>query len=737
MRDPFQSNRKRRRGPRLIEIDALIDTTVFRVGNAIATGFDAFSVFMRRFRVTGFGRALVELAGDGLTLACGGAVIMLTLALPAFEATRTDWRKQGDYALTILDRYGNEIGKRGIRQSDEIPLEEYPDHLIKAVLATEDRRFFDHFGIDVFGTLRAMVENLRANAVVQGGSSLSQQLAKNLFLSNERTLERKVKEAFLALWLEANLTKRQILKLYLDRAYMGGGNFGVEAASEFYLNKSARDLTLAESAMLAGLFKAPARFAPHVNLPAARARANQVLTNMVNSGFMTEGQVIGARRHPADVVEQSSSSGSPDYFLDWVFDQVKQVAPSADRVLTVRSTIDMSIQRAAEDAVETTLLQSGESYRVKQAAVVALENDGAIRAMVGGRDYGESQFNRATDALRQPGSSFKPYVYATAIMNGFTPETIVHDAPICIGNWCPRNFGGGYLGAITLTTALIKSINTVAVRLAQAVGRDKIVDTARAVGITSDLRITRSLPLGASEVKVIEQAAGFAAFASGGYKTTPFGFTQIIDSRGNVIYDQRRDAPPRKRVLDEKVVAAMNTMMSQVPERGTGRGAKLDGIKTAGKTGTASAFRDAWFVGFTGNFTGAVWMGNDDFSSTRRLTGGVLPAQIWKKFMTVAHQGIELKPIPFVESETPMAADVTAETAPPEAAALENPTNLSPATTERLLILDRLLRQAPTLRPVATLWPPSSPERPEAPRPASISPPTPPSLTEAVGANPG
>src|SRR5690606_16861590 len=385
------------------------------------------------------------------------------------------------------------------------------------VLATEDRRFFSHFGIDVFGTLRAFVENVRASAVVQGGSSLSQQLAKNLFLSNERTLERKIKEAFLAVWLEANLSKREILKLYLDRAYMGGGNFGVEAASEFYFNKSARDVSLAESALLAGLFKAPARFAPHINLPAARARANEVLTNMVQAGFMTEGQVIGARRHPADVVEQVAGSGSPDYFLDWVFEEVKQLAPDGDRVLTVRSTVDMPMQRAAEEAVETTLLQNGESYRVKQAAVVALDNDGAVRTMVGGRDYGESQFNRATSALRQPGSSFKPYVYAAAMMNGFTPETVVRDGPICIGNWCPRNYSGGYSGPVTLTTALVKSINTIPVRLAQQIGRDKIVDVAHKMGITTELLITRSLPLGAAEVTVIDQAAGYGVFASGGF----------------------------------------------------------------------------------------------------------------------------------------------------------------------------------------------------------------------------
>lgn len=712
MRDPFQSNRKRRRGPRLIEVDAWIDTSVFRAGRGIAAVFESISVFMRRFRVTGFPRALVEVASDGLTLGCGGLVLMLALALPAFDATRTDWRKQGDYSMTILDRYGNEIGKRGIRQSDAVPLEEYPDHLIKAVLATEDRRFFTHFGIDVLGTFRALVENIRASAVVQGGSSLSQQLAKNLFLSNERTLERKIKEAFLAIWLEANLSKREILKLYLDRAYMGGGNFGVEAASEFYFNKSAKDVNLAESALLAGLFKAPARFAPHVNLPAARARANEVLTNMVQAGFMTEGQVIGARRHPADVVELVEASGSPDYFLDWVFDEVKRLAPNADRVLTVRSTIDIPMQRVAEEAIESTLRQSGQAYRVKQAATVAVDTDGAVRIMVGGRDYGESQFNRATSALRQPGSSFKPYVYATAMMNGFTPETVVRDGPICIGNWCPRNYSGGYSGPVTLTKALVKSINTIPVRLAQQIGRDKIVDVAHAMGINTELRITRSLPLGASEVTVLDQTAGYAVFASGGFKTTPYGFTQIITSKGDVIYDRRRDAPPAVRVLPEETVAAMNGILSQVPEWGTGRRAKLEGIRTAGKTGTTSAYRDGWFVGYTGNFTAAVWMGNDDYTSTRRLTGGSLPAMVWNKFMTFAHKGIDLRPIPYVESEQPALEEVIATSDATsgdtgEFGTGDGPGSLSEATTNRLLALEKLMRDAPPLRPFAGLWPPS------------------------------
>ncbi len=485
MRDPFQSQSRRRRTVRLIDIDAWVDSSLFRLGRFISGRAEAFSLFMRRFRVTGVKRGFVEVAGDALTLGTGGFILMMMLAIPAYEATRGDWRAQGDYSVTFLDRYGNEIGKRGIRRDETVALDEMPDHLIKAVLATEDRRFFSHFGIDVLGTFRALGENLRANSVVQGGSSITQQLAKNLFLSNERTIERKIKEAFLALWLEANFSKEEILKLYLDRAYMGGGNFGVEAASEFYFGKSVKDVNLAEAAMLAGLFKAPARYAPHVNLPAARARANEVLTNMVQAGFLTEGQVIGARRNPADVIEHDNVAGSPDYFMDWAYDQVRALGLPGDRNLIVRTTIDLAFQKSAEDAVETVMRENGDAYRVKQAAVVAMDTDGAVRVMVGGRDYGESQFNRATDALRQPGSSFKPFVYATAMKNGYTPESVIRDAPICIGNWCPHNYGGGFSGAVTLTTGLVKSINTIPVRLAQAFGREKIVQTAKDMGITS------------------------------------------------------------------------------------------------------------------------------------------------------------------------------------------------------------------------------------------------------------
>ena len=382
---------------------------------------------MDRFYVGRWKRwVFIEPLSEAATIGLGGLILMLALAVPAFRETADDdWLKKSDLAVSFLDRYGNPIGSRGIKHNDSIPLEDFPDNLIKATLATEDRRFYDHFGIDIAGTARALVTNAQAGGVRQGGSSITQQLAKNLFLNNERTIERKVKEAFLAIWLETRLTKNEILKLYLDRAYMGGGTFGVDGAAHFYFNKSARDVNLAESAMLAGLFKAPTKYAPHINLPAARARANVVLDNLVDAGFMTEGQVFGARRNPAVAVDRRDEN-SPNYYLDYAFDEMRKLVDTfpksyIERVFVVRTAIDMNVQRAAEEAVENQLRQFGRDYHATQAATVVADLDGGVRAMVGGRDYGASQFNRATDAYRQPGSSFKPYVYTTALLNGFKP----------------------------------------------------------------------------------------------------------------------------------------------------------------------------------------------------------------------------------------------------------------------------------------------------------------------------
>ncbi len=586
--------------------------------------------------------------------------------------------------------------------------------MIQAVIATEDRRFFDHFGIDVIGTLRALTVNARANTVVQGGSSLTQQLAKNLFLSNKRTLERKIKEAYLAIWLEFRLPKREILRLYLDRAYLGGGAFGVQAASEFYFGKSVRDLTLAEAAMMAGLFKAPTKYAPHVNLPAARARANDVLNNMVEAGYLTEGQIYAALRNPATAVDRNRGA-SPDWYLDYAYDEVKKLSDARklgdDRVLTVRTGLDLNLQRHADATIEDQLRQYGKSYHASQSAMVIFEPTGALRAMVGGRDYGASQFNRATDALRQPGSSFKPFVYLTALMTGkFKPTTIVVDGPICIGNWCPHNYKNTYAGSLPLMTALAHSLNTVAVRLSIAIGeadsvpghnnvfeeakrgRAKIIATARAMGLTTPLVDTVSLPIGAAEVTVVDMASAYCTFANGGLRAPPYAAVEIKNSRGEVIYRHDRDAPPPHRIIEEETIVTMDSMLMQVVEAGTGTRARLENIDVAGKTGTTNGYKDAWFIGFTGNYVGAIWFGNDDDTSMKNMTGGSLPAGTWHEVMAYAHQGIDLKPLP----GRPAPAIAHVEPAAPAAAAGEpqRPATLSARAAEAYSALEAAIKSA-------------------------------------------
>jgi penicillin-binding protein 1A len=641
-----------------LSLDSWVDFSLFRSARGARESYERFSTAMDRFHVAGWRRLLSETVSEGLTLGTAGMVLMLALAVPAFRMTSDDdWLKKSELAVTFLDRYGNEVGSRGVRHNDSIPLDEFPDHLIKAVLATEDRRFYDHFGIDIGGTARALLTTARAGGVVQGGSSLTQQLAKNLFLSNERTLDRKIKEAFLAMWLETHLTKNEILKLYLDRAYMGGGAFGVDAAAQYYFNKSARDVDLAEAAMLAGLFKAPTKFSPNVNLPAARARANVVLDNLVDTGMMTEGQVFGARRHPATPVDRRDDH-APNYYLDWAFDQMKQLVDTfpksmTERVFVVRTALDTNLQKAADAAVENSLRQYGEEYHAHQAAAVLMDVDGSVRAMVGGRDYGASQFNRATDAMRQPGSSFKPYVYTTALEHGFKPSSIVIDAPICIGNWCPHNYGNGYGGSMTLITALTHSINTIAVRLSIAVGdgnakvgRARIIQTARDMGITTPLPDTPSLPIGADAVTLIEHTGAYATFPNLGKAVKPHAILEVRTGDGKVVWRYDRDGPKPRQVLPQKVAQDMITMMNSVVENGTARRARLDGIAAAGKTGTTNAYRDAWFMGYTGNFVCGTWFGNDDYTSLNRMTGGALPAMTWHSIMEYAHQGIELKQLP-------------------------------------------------------------------------------------------
>ncbi|MGB2930994.1 MAG: PBP1A family penicillin-binding protein, partial [Methyloceanibacter sp.] len=610
MRDFLQGNRRRK----LIDwlaIDSSIDSGLYRAWIGLKDAWGGYSTFFGRFEVKGFVRALNELACEGLTLGVGGLLVVLAFALPSFEVAQGKMNLSDEYSVTFYDRYGNEIGKRGLLRDDSVPLEELPDYLIKATLATEDRRFFEHFGVDVMGTIRALAENARADQVVQGGSSLTQQLAKNMFLSPERSLGRKVREALIAVYLENHYTKREILKMYFDRAYLGGGSYGVEAASQFYFGKSIREVSLAEAAMFAGMFKAPTRYAPHIDLAASRARANEVLTNMVEAGYLTEGQVYGARMNPAKIIERGDYY-SPDWFLDWAFEEVQRLMrDKKQHIIAARTTVDISLQKMADQSLQQTMVQYSRARSFDQGALVGMEPDGAVRALVGGKDYGESQFNRATQAYRQPGSSFKTYVYLTALENGYTPASVMSDGYVSCGRWSPKNYSGGFRGRMMLKDALAKSVNTIAVKLSLAVGREKVLANMQKMGITY-LRKSCSMALGDTGMTPLDHTGGYAVFAAGGLEVHPYAIEEIHTLQGELLYSHQRDEPERKQIFDRKVVEELNGMLQGVVLAGTGRRAQLDFTNSVGKTGTSSNYRDAWFVGYTGQYVVGVWLGNDD-----------------------------------------------------------------------------------------------------------------------------
>jgi penicillin-binding protein 1A len=708
VQDPFYHKEKRKKKTRMLDADAWLDTALYEFWQALGRGYTRVQDFFSVFHVTGFKRFFVEIFSDALSFGAIGAVLMTALALPAFDATVSGkFNKAEDYSVLFLDRYGNEIGRRGIRSDDSYPLDKLPDFFVKATLATEDRRFYDHFGIDVVGTLRALMSNAQGESSLQGGSSITQQLAKNLFLTSERTIERKIKEAFLSIWLEWHYSKDDILKLYFDRAYMGGGNFGAAAAAEFYFGKKITDVTLAEAAMLAGLFKAPTRYAPHVDIAAARARANLVLSNLVDSGFLTEGQVTAARRTPAVPVDRTHEINSPNHFLDYAFEETKKIIEATDTTansFVVRTTIDPVLQSYAEDAVISVVREQGEQYNVREAAMVVTEPNGAMRAMVGGMDYGKSQFNRSIVPNRQPGSAFKLFDYATAfeMIPEYTPDTVVSGATTCIGNWCPRNYSGNSVGRISLISAFQQSINTVPVNLSIKTGRQPIADFAKKIGLTNDFPVTRSLALGAASVSVVDMTSSYAVFANQGLKTPAFAITRVTTLGGEQLFEVDPNAP-RERVVSERTVGYLNRMMRAVVEAGTGRRALIDGVPSVGKTGTTSSYRDAWFCGFTGNYVAAVWFGNDNYAPTKNLTGGTLPAIAWQKFMAYAHTNIEVKPVFGVDFKPAPFVIASAEDGAATEPQDERPPTLQPAAAQKLLdVANRLSATLKSARPTNT-----------------------------------
>jgi len=545
-------------------------------------------------------------------------------------------------SISYLDRSGALVAVRGSQYAPPVDLDKLPDYVPAAFIAIEDRRFYHHPGFDPIGIGRALVSNIKAGRIVGGGSTITQQLARNLFLTLDQTPRRKAQELILAVWLELKFTKKEILSLYLNRVYFGAGAYGIEAASQRYFNKPASKLTLGESALLAGMMKGPSRYSPVSSSERAARRATIVLDEMVRIKAITPAERDEAFAHPVRVSAILANQRA-QYFTDWVDAQVRSLVGEPTEDLVVETTLDLPIQAAAEQAIRKGVTGK---QGVEQGALVSIDGEGRVRAYVGGKDYGQSQFDRATMARRQAGSAFKPFVYLTAMENGRTPSTVVADEPIRIGNWSPKNYTGRYLGAITLQTALAQSINTVAARLANEVGTANVAATARRLGINSKIQLDPSMALGAVEVSPMEMAQAFAPFANGGYSARGYAIERIRTTSGQVLYDHGVERRARAQVIGSPALQYMNQMMRQVVISGTGTGARVPGYDLAGKTGTTSDYRDAWFVGYTGGFVTAVWVGRDNNKPMKGVTGGNVPARIWREYMAAALPRLKTQPIP-------------------------------------------------------------------------------------------
>lgn len=590
------------------------------------------------------------------SLLCAAAgFIVLRMATPAIPQDGDLFALNRPPAYTFLDRNGNVAGRRGAIVGDPITLSAVPPYLPAAFLATEDRRFYQHGGLDGYGLLRAFFEDVKARRIVQGGSTITQQTVKVVFLTPDRTFARKIPEMAGALALERHLSKQQILELYLNRIYLGSGAYGVDGAAHVYFGKSARKVTLAEAAMLAALTRSPSAFSPRRDLAMAQMRAGLVLDAMVSAGAITRAQADEARRHPATVSDQRLNVAA-SYFFDVAVDEVRELTGGAGGDLLVATTLDPAMEGAARTALTTVLNQRGKASRAGQAALVAIGTDGAVRALIGGRDYAESSFNRATMALRQPGSAFKPFVYLTALEQGLSPWS-VRSASV-EGDYAPKNYGDKQWGPVTLAQALTNSINTVAINVENEVGAEAIVSVAQRLGIRSPLKSYQSLALGTSEVSLLELTAAYASFASAGFKAEPYTVVEVRNGAGDVLY--RRAPPQPQRVVDEDKALAMNAMLYDVVREGTGRAAAVPGHEVAGKTGTSSDFHDAWFIGYSADLVAGVWVGNDDSSSMKKVTGGSLPAQIWSGFMRQALATMPATPLPRAFPATMPDADVFA-----------------------------------------------------------------------------
>ena len=596
----------------------------------------------RRSRKITFGRVIYWGAVASLWLVIAGfaGAVWIGAYLPPIQSLEVPKRPP---SIKIVDLNGRLLATRGEMGGSAVPLKDLPRHVPQAFLAIEDRRFYSHYGVDPIGIARALAANILRRGVSQGGSTITQQLAKNLFLTQERTLTRKVQELGLALWLEQKFSKPQILEMYLNRVYFGAGAYGLEAAAQRYFEKPAQKLSVAEAAMLAGLVRSPSRLAPSRNPDGAEKRAQVVLAAMVEMKFINDNTAKIALIQPGHAIK--TGAGSVGYVADWIMDVLDDLVGRLEQDIVVETSIDSVLQAAAEKALVDELMKNGEKAGVGQGALVAMTPQGAVRAMVGGRNYAESQFNRAVAAKRQPGSAFKPFVYLTALERGLTTDSVREDRPISVKGWHPENYSREYFGPVTLKQALAMSLNTVSVRLTLEFSPHAVVRTAHRLGIASKLEPNASIALGTSEVSVIELVSSFATFANGGYAVAPHVVERVRAASGKPLY--QRTPENLGRVVDARYVAMMNSMMQETLLTGTARKADLGGgWPAAGKTGTSQDFRDAWFIGYTGQLVAGVWLGNDDSSPSRKTTGGGLPVDIWSKFMRPAHQGVPMASLP-------------------------------------------------------------------------------------------
>lgn len=558
-----------------------------------------------------------------LVITFAGWLLYCVLTLPDIDQAVARTRQP---STTITAENGNEVKTFGSVYSEVIRLNELPSYVPDAIISTEDRRFYAHFGFDIVAFTRAMLTNIFMGRYAQGGSTITQQVAKNLFLTSQKNIKRKTQELLLAFWLEHKFSKEQILTLYLNRVYLGAGTYGIEAASQKYFQKSSRDMNLLEAAIIAGMLKAPSRYNPIASAERAKARAKVVLQNMVNNDALTERQMKYALTLPVGEDRSYKVQGA-DYFADWVYREVNDYIGERDNDIYVYTTLDQKIQENAEKILREAVL-AAKNRNVREGAVVVLNKSGEVKAMVGGIDYRKSQFNRAVTALRQPGSAFKPFVYLTALQNGWKREDRIDDVPLSIGKWKPENYDKKYYGSVTLDEALMKSLNLATVNLSESLSRKDIIRTAKKMGISTPVENTPSLALGTFEVKVIDMATAYSAIANGGYATWPHAIKEIYTRDGYQLY--QREADTENRILDAGAVKDLTKMLEKVISQGTGRRAKIPGF-AAGKTGTTQDYRDAWFVGFTDEYVIAVWVGNDDNSPMKGVTGGTLPAEIWRK----------------------------------------------------------------------------------------------------------